>query len=233
MAPVVYAPWNIWGESEGVPLATLSVRGFLVFCHLNMAQSAISKQCPFCEGVFLRLGSHLKYCPERQGQEYDYLLSQKTIQNREGKRSRTPCPNCGKLFARLDTHLRTSAICQNAQPNSAALSQPSRPPLTQEEAVCPPTGVPSNLGVCDVNKPPYCPKAVDFLPNIELPRKPDEWKKANNYFQVHLVPNVCMRETVDDMNATLCKGIYGYFAQADVNKIPANQHLHQHLPGVH
>ena len=54
-----------------------------MYCHLNMAQSATSKQCPFCNRVFVRLGNRLKHCPERQGQDQDI---QKTVV----KHRRTP-----------------------------------------------------------------------------------------------------------------------------------------------
>ena len=121
-----------------LPLGQL---GRLVSCHLNMAQSATSKQSPFCNRVFVRLGNHLKHCPERQGQEYDHLLSQKTIQKRVVKRRRTPCPKCGKMFERLDTHLHNSVTCQSFQPCPEAQPQPSISPSDQEELLCPSTSV--------------------------------------------------------------------------------------------
>ena len=31
---------------------------------------------------------------------------------REKKQKKEPCPKCGKLFERLDTHLRNNAVCQ-------------------------------------------------------------------------------------------------------------------------
>ena len=58
----------------------------------------------------MRVGNHLKHCPERQDRENGHLLSQKTIQKRETKCSKAPCPKCGKLFGRLDTHL-DSTFC--------------------------------------------------------------------------------------------------------------------------
>ena len=191
-----------------------------------MEQSATSNLCPFCGKEFVRVGNHLKHCPQRQGREYDHLLSQKTHQKKAGKQKREKCPKCEKFFARLDTHLRNSATCRSfPQPLSTESGEHNASPSLPEFPSSP-TCDHSTLD--DTRGSEHCPTSIEFLPAINLPREASEWHEADTFFKVHVVPRVCSERTVDDMNNVLCKGIYEYFARKSHNKIPSRQRPHQH-----
>ena len=175
----------------------------------------------------MRLGKTLKHCPQRQGRDYEQFLSQKTLLRRKKKE---PCPKCGKLFERLDTHLHNSAICKTIQKPPPSQPQAHQAPPTPEDATCPASDIPSTLPSSEFQ---CCPTVVDLLPAVDLPRVGSEWDEADNFFRVYLVPRVCMEETVDAMNHALCKGIYDFFARQSNNKMPIKQHLHQHPFKVH
>ncbi len=87
-----------------------------------MGQSILSKSCPFCNNAFLKLGNHLAHCPDRNGRDYNHLLSQKTLDNKSGKKPKETCRKCGRKFSHLDTHLKNSAICRDTQTDSPAPS---------------------------------------------------------------------------------------------------------------
>ena len=66
---------------------------------------------------------------------------------------------------------------------------------------------------CSGNEPFYCSPSVKLLPGVQLPKDANQWKDADNFFKVHLVPRVCLEDTVDGMNHVLCTGIYEFFAK--------------------
>ena len=78
---------------------------------------------------------------DRNGRDYNHvhLLSQKTLDNKSGKKPKETCPKCGRKFSRLDTHLKNRAICKDTQTNSPAASTDPDP----TPAVIPPS--PSHL----------------------------------------------------------------------------------------
>ena len=78
----------------------------------QIMDQAVIQECCFCHKAFERIGNHYKYCPKRDGKDFQHLLSQKTLAKKE-KGKKVACPKCGKLFLRLETHLRTSATCRN------------------------------------------------------------------------------------------------------------------------
>ena len=100
-----------------------------------MSQSTLSKYCPFCNKAFKKLGNHLAHCPDRNGRDYNHLLSQKTLDIKSGKKPKEICPKCGRKFSRLDTHLKNSAICKDTQTDSPAPSTDPDP----TPAVIPPS----------------------------------------------------------------------------------------------
>ena len=223
---MVYPPSSLWGESVRVPFASLSVRGTFVISHLNMEQSATSNHCPFCGKEFVRVGNHLKHCPQRQGREYNHLLSQKTLQKKTVKQKREKCPKCEKLFDRLDTHLRNSATCRSLpQTPSSELREHADQP-TGPEASGLSTYVQSNSN--DTSRSDSCPKTVELLPALTLPKDAGEWEEADAYFRDHLTPRVCREGSVEGMNDVLCNGIYEYFACRSQNTIPTHRHPNQH-----
>ena len=81
-----------------------------------MTDPGQTNSCPFCGKNFKVLGSHLRHCPQREGQDYQAYLSQKTREKKQGGPKKKPCAQCGKFFQRLDTHLRTSATCRAVPP---------------------------------------------------------------------------------------------------------------------
>ena len=201
-----------------------------------MVKTTSSRPCPFCGRDFASLGNHLRHCPDRHGREYDHLLSHKTLSKKSTKKQKETCTKCGGRFNRLDTHLRTSASCKDI---------PSQMPKVRlacfflffifYAAPAPPHQAHPT--------PEHYPSPVDLLPVIGLPKEAGEWKEADSFFKVHLVPRMCMEGTVDGMNDVLCKGIYDYFARKSHNNIPTHQkpnhhhqqshHHHQHPSKAH
>ena len=141
-----------------------------------MDLSATSNLCPFCEKGFVRLGNHFKHCPRRQGRDYEQLLSQKTLQKKQKKQKKGPCPKCGKLFERLDTHLRSNAVCQTI-PQPPQPSQPQASPVsqTQEDATCQSTVGP--LPPCTTSVPLHNPVTVNLFPQLTCQKKQVSGKK--------------------------------------------------------
>ena len=84
------------------------------------------RSCPFCgKSGYKRHGNHLPRCPERNGHDYTFMLSEKTLNNKEGNSCKFKfSPECHKKFARLDTHLKNSSCCRDI-PSSACLSSMS------------------------------------------------------------------------------------------------------------
>ena len=70
--------------------------------------------CPFCGLCFIRLGSHLPCCKERNGGDSSAFLARSVVlQSAHGT-----CSSCGCLFNHLDTHLRVSASCRRVATNN-------------------------------------------------------------------------------------------------------------------
>ena len=185
-----------------------------------MDESTTSNPCPFFEKGFVRLGNHLKHCPQRQGRDYEQFLSQKTLLKKQKRQKKESCPKCGKLFERLDTHLRNRAICRicpqlPAEPRDQIASQ-AVPEVPASSSGAHPT-------------PEHGPTNVDLMPAISLPKEADEWREADSFFKVHLVPRMCMERSVNGMNDVLSKGIYDYFARkSHNNNIPSHQRSNHH-----
>ena len=123
-----------------------------------------SKTCLFCNKVYTRLGNHYKYCPERNGKEYEHLLSQKTLDIRQKTVKKLPCPNCGKLFKRLENHLRNSATSKH----SSSLSESD--PVTEIYIQ------PSQKKSHDYMPSPFTPSTKEVpstktLPRLLLPKR--------------------------------------------------------------
>ena len=69
---------------------------------------------------------------------------------------------------------------------------------------------------------------ISTIPAMKLPRTPDEWMEADQYFQTNIVPAVLREVNVDAMNDVLCRGIYSFFTACH-DTLPSHQHRH-HLP---
>ena len=110
---------------------SVALQVFIIISDLNITPPAAmsSKQedgasdgslstCPFCNRAdFKRLGNHLPHCKERNGRDYTPFLSEKTLTKKVKSSSwKMFCPTCHKRFARLDTHLRNSAMCKAIPP---------------------------------------------------------------------------------------------------------------------
>ena len=185
-----------------------------------MSQSTLSKSCPFCNNAFKKLGNHLAHCPDRNGRDYNHLLSQKTLDNRSGKKPKKTCPKCGRKFSRLDTHLMNSAICKDTQTTSPAPSADLTP-----AAVPPSPSHPSQQPQPAQQAPPLPP--VTISPRMKLPQTAEGWIEADEYMRQVVVPRVLHEVAVNVMNHALCVGIYSYFT-TKYGMQELNQHR-QHL----
>ena len=143
--------------------------------------------------------SHSKSLATREGQDYEAYLSQKTRSRREkhGGAKKKPCSKCGRFFARLDTHIRTSATCreilQSASDGSPASSAPSDP---QSEPL--PVGSPLTISAVPLKR-------------LRLPKSNEEWAEADHLLSA-VALLVLQATTAEEKNARLCKGIYDVLA---------------------
>ena len=161
--------------------------------------------CPFCNGTFLRVGNHLPHCPQRNGRDYAMYLSQKTLMNRAGSSKKKQCPNCGKLFIRLDTHLKNSAICKNNfQPQAAQTSQ------AQTQTAC--NQEPSLHFHTSIQTDSLPLPAFTMPPPFKTPKTAEEWKDDDSQLAETVVPAVLEAEDIDEKNKILGEGIYNHFA---------------------
>ena len=111
-----------------------------------------------------------------------------------------PCPNCGKVFARVDTHMRKNAVCRVT---------PQCPPSTQ------PKGQPDRGTRLYIFR---SPEAASFPSLLQLrpyshPQSPEEWEKANEDLANTVVQAVLATSTVEENSQTLCGGICAYFTK--------------------
>ena len=171
--------------------------------HHKMNQSTLSKSCPFCNNAFKKLGNHLAHCPDRNGRDYNYLLSQKTLDNRSGKKPKKTCPKCGRKISRLSTHLRSSAICKDTQTISPAPFADPIPAVTSSLSLPPHQFQPP--------QPASPPPLVTILPRMKLPQTAEGWSEADEFIKQFVVPRVLHEMDVNVMNHALCAGIYSYF----------------------
>ena len=196
-------------------------------------------QCCFCQKSFQKVGNHYKNCPERKGKCYQHLLSKKTVLKKNGKaKKKAPCPKCGKMFLRLETHLRTSALCKTVTlppdhsglPSDPLPSQPPSPSLNPSlHPACPsPSCQPSQFP--QQAQPPPPPPPVTTVPRMKLPQTAEGWNEADEHMKCIVVPNVLHEMDVNNMNHVLCFGIYSYFTSRYGTQ-QSNQH-HQHLNKV-
>ena len=160
------------------------------------------QNCPFCGNEFRGLGNHLPHCKDRQGRDYSMYLAQKTLEKKSKKVSRKACPKCHKMFVRLDTHLKNSAICKSvASSDPSPLPEPSPPP------------VPCKLDNTPMPTKPAHHQKPDLRPSLKLPSSKEDWAEANLHFCEHLVPAVMNEASADAKNSVLCDGIYQYFSE--------------------
>ena len=111
------------------------------------------------------------------------------------------CPKCHKRFCRLNTHLRTSAMCREFPllPESAADTQSE-----QHQAI--PAG-PERPTILNFT-PPLCVEKS----HLRLPESQEEWEEANTYFSQVLVPQVISQVSPDSKNSVLSEGVYTFFS---------------------
>ena len=176
-----------------------------------MDQSTLYKTCPFCNKDYKKLGIHLTHCPDRNGRDFEHLLSQKTLDKRSGKKTKETCPKCGKKFDRLDTHLRTSATCKDTQPNR------NHPENVPSSFVSSPTVSPSQP-----TQFLQFPRETHPLPSqiphmttalrMKLLHTAEGWCEADEHLRQVVVPRVLHEIDVNTMNHVLSLGIYSYFS---------------------
>ena len=125
---------------------------------------------------------------------------------------------CGRLFYRLDTHLRLSAQCRVI--SSMSIHQPSQDntPLSESQGQSPilvSTTLPTELGSPQVSSlPPNSDEHISIQPKtpFNCPRSSEEWLVADEQLSIAVVPQVLAAATIDNKNQALCDGVYDYFS---------------------
>ena len=147
-----------------------------------MDQSTLQR-CSLCQKCFRSLGNHYKGCPERHGADYQHLLSQGTLTNKaRGKTKKLPCPKCGKLFSRLETHLRRSASCKNVSlPNELSDPPPTHPVPAPPSPSSPAQPMPSARS---------SPPPPTLQPRTKLPSTPEQWSEVDSFILANITPAV-------------------------------------------
>ena len=166
---------------------------------LKSLTSHPSKTCPFCLKAYKGLGIHLKHCSQRNGQDYQSYLSQKTLQKKASNSKKKPCEKCGKLFIRLDNHLRNSSTCRFLPVDSSSANVDASPQQESVQQDC----VSSQTPVQSVSLPCKDP--------FNLPESTEAWGLADEHLASVVVPRVLAAGSVDDKHEVLCSGVYSYF----------------------
>ena len=182
-------------------------------CHLShtleMDQSS-SNCCCFCRKSFKSLGNHYKGCPERNGADYQHLLSQRTLDNKsKGKAKKLPCRKCGKRFIRLEAHLRNNAACKNV---TLLADHSTLPPQL-------PAPPPPEVSTTAHRPPPSSPPPT-LLPRAKLPTTPEQWAELDAFIQVNITSDVLHERDVNMMQHVITHNLYSYlvsrFGTSDV-----------------
>ena len=152
--------------------------------------------CLFCYKDFKKLGIHLKHCSKRECRDYSSYLSQKILRKKIPNKS-TPCPSCGNLFTRLDTHLRISATCKERKVRSTSPTQ------TGSTSGSEPVEQPASARPHELSDPKP-------LPPFKTPQSADLWEEVNSELAKFLAPAVLNAPTVNSKHSILCQGIYDH-----------------------
>ena len=180
-----------------------------------MDQSTL-KGCCFCHNTFKSLGNHYKGCPERNGADYQHLLSQRTLDNKsKGKAKKLPCPKCGKRFIRLEAHLRNNASCKNITlPAEHGASPPPPPPPVSSTTALSPSPAPT-------------PQPPTLLPRAKLPTTPEQWAEVDAFIHTNITPAVLHEGDVNKMQHVITHGLYTYLVSR-IGVMSDNHHRQHH-----
>lgn len=152
------------------------------------------------------MGNHLPHCPNRKGQSYtEYLATKKP------KAMKQKCHKCGKMFKRLDTHLKNSASCKDTgdmisqyrHNKHSGLSDIARYPDPSPATI--ETAPSSNNQPKDTSPP-------TFKPALIYPTTNNEWKNADCSLKLTVVPDVLNERSLETKCSILVEGIYKYFS---------------------
>ena len=172
--------------------------------------------------------------------------------------TRARCPKCGRLFRRLDTHLRVSATCRDVQGRPECLPAPpsksmntissitnsnstascSNPSVTLNEnlnSTVTTTAVATTNWTTTLEAPQDCstPPAPHFNHSLSLPRSPEEWEEADHLLS-SVTTSVLQASTAEKKKSCLCAGIYNILAvrfgtrAPPRHRNPAHSNLKQH-----
>ena len=123
----------------------------------------------------------------RKGRDYSIYLSQKTFNKKISNKS-TPCPTCGKKFARLDVHLRCSATCKQQFGEPTSPTQSGLDPVPPSPVQLESTQTSSNQYlVASANNLSTCPQP---LPPFKMPNCTEQWEEVGSALAQCLVPAV-------------------------------------------
>ena len=165
--------------------------------------------CPFRNTAFKRLGNHLPHCPERRGRDYSSLLSINTLQKRNKASCKGPCPVCGKVFARFDTHLRVSASCKFPRPSDEPTTLTDPADFHSSQSVEPQSSAMLVSANHNTTLPLNLVTPKPLLP-FNTPRDPEEWAEVDADLAHGLVPDVISGNTPDEKNSIPYQGICDY-----------------------
>ncbi len=111
-----------------------------------------------------------------------------------------PCPRCGKLFIRLDTHLKNSATCKNNPQATVQTAEPSLPIQLPDQDTTSSTAMRSALRLLLSCRP------------FKTPKTDDQWREDDHQLAETVIPEVKDAQNVDEKSRILCEGIYNHFA---------------------
>ena len=190
--------------------------------------------CPFCNTTFKRVGNHLPHCKKRDGRNYSQFLAPKTLKKKLQSVKKTKCLKCNRLFVRLDTHLRKSAMCKDipslpSSINTTATDVCMTPPEPCQDLACVEDSmflspqdsnpvVATSAALIRFTQTTNTDLTLHFDPKVKkhlnLPKTSEGWEKANLHFNTTLVPAVMAAPTPQEKNSLLVEGVYEYFALA-------------------
>ena len=183
---------------------------------MESAFSHLRNPCPFCSVEFKRLGNHLPFCSQRNGRDYTSYLSLKTT-NKRANTKKQQCPNCGKCFKSLDTHMRVSATCRLVPSTAPTISEPT----TSSSVVASNTESleiqnfhtsTHQLETTTINSGGLSELSLPILAPFNCPKTAEDWVEVDQHLATVLAPAVLSAPSLEEKNLTLCSGIYNYFS---------------------
>lgn len=156
----------------------------------------------YCHKTFISIENHYKGCAERNGADYQHLLSKRTLDNTSnGKARKFPCPKCGKRFIHLEAHLRNNVTSTTIPlpieeyTRSAVIPTP---PISETSS-----NAPSSLLV------PSSPAPV-LLNRARLSIPLEQLDELDGFIQKNITPSVLHEGNVNVLHHAITHSLYTY-----------------------